>query len=335
MPDEIVVPLRDEPGTSASTWANPIQRASESRTPSRPSRPAVAAPGPPAGTRTPPRPSGRGPEERGGHHGRSRAPPRMKSRSVRPTTTIGSVPSTIMIATRDSTVPQGRPGRQPADRSRAAARRRPAARRQHGHERAALDQRRIGSAGILPAQQRRHDPQVGRARDRQKLREPLHEPQHDRFEQRQFAPSRRHPIPILIQAPRREPGDCGPLSESRPRKPKQRPHHQALWQPSPPACTNQSTAGIAAPGGLRAAERQAAPRKPAERPSAYKPATGVSRGDCELLSESRSRKAGQALATNTPNPQFKTSQRARTPPGRLLRGDRRYHRWPQECRSTP
>ena len=53
---------------------------------------------------------------------------------------------------------------------------------EHRRERAALDDRREGGPGVGPAEQRRHDPQVRGAGDRQELREALHHPQHDRLD---------------------------------------------------------------------------------------------------------------------------------------------------------
>ena len=55
---------------------------------------------------------------------------------------------------------------------------------QHGHERADLKHGRECGARVVPAEQCRHDPQMGRAADRNEFRQSLHDRQDDDFDPR-------------------------------------------------------------------------------------------------------------------------------------------------------
>ena len=61
---------------------------------------------------------------------------------------------------------------------------------EHGCERAELRDGGESRARVFPAGKRRDDAQMGGARDRQELGEPLHDAKHDRLEQAQFGRSR-------------------------------------------------------------------------------------------------------------------------------------------------
>ena len=114
MPEEIVIPLRDVPGTRASTCARPIVSPSAKVTASRPCRPAAP----------------RRPRRQASHSAaairqvvksnapvttsKRRASPRISCRAAKPTTTIGTVPRMISRLVRDSGVASGRPERMPA-----------------------------------------------------------------------------------------------------------------------------------------------------------------------------------------------------------------------------
>ena len=50
---------------------------------------------------------------------------------------------------------------------------------EHGRQRPELDHGGEGRPGVVPAEERRHDPQVGGARDGQELGQPLHDPEDD------------------------------------------------------------------------------------------------------------------------------------------------------------
>ena len=109
MPDAIVMPLREMPGMRASTCDNPIVRPSEKCTLWRPSRSVCprllrhhAAPSASV-IRSVPNSTAAATTSSW------RACPRIKWRAAKPTTTIGSVPRAIMIATREAAVASGWP----------------------------------------------------------------------------------------------------------------------------------------------------------------------------------------------------------------------------------
>ena len=94
---------------------------------------------------------------------------------------IGSVPTAIIQPSRASCVVASLPrrkigqhrGEDPHDVAPKV--------RQHGHQRADLQHGRERRARVLPPKQCRHDPQMGRAADRNEFRQALHDCQHDDF----------------------------------------------------------------------------------------------------------------------------------------------------------
>ena len=106
-PDTIVTPLRDVPGISASTCARPMVSPSRKVTASTPSRPGWPSRARRRTTSSATAITTASTTSMAVTSSICRASPRTRSRRVKPTSTIGSVPNTTSQATRLWGVPNG------------------------------------------------------------------------------------------------------------------------------------------------------------------------------------------------------------------------------------
>ena len=174
-PAEIVAPERETPGISARAWAKPmnqpvahVQLLDRALPSSRRARPAASR------TRTGSAPI---------RSGRDRArPTRSGPAKTKPKIEIGIVPRRMNQPRFASWLRSRKGTRSSRIHARAISHQVAPEVEQHRRHRPELDHGREPGAGVLPAEQRRHDPQVAAGGDRQELGQPLDEAEDDGLE---------------------------------------------------------------------------------------------------------------------------------------------------------